>query len=154
MSCQSCTFHENSIRYFPVSGADHPVKPKVLIVDDERSIRNWIRSEIEEKHPDYEVKEAKDGFSAGELVGAWKPDAVILDPTTKVVPTINTLYDHAQAVGTGIPSVMQTARTSPASAASRIASAAPGGGTKIIATFASVYWTASTTELKTGMPSM
>ena len=32
-------------------------------------------------------------------------DAVILDPTTKVVATINTLYDHAQAVGTGTPTV-------------------------------------------------
>jgi excisionase family DNA binding protein len=53
--------------------------PRVLVVDDEPSVRKWIRDVIEEKHPDYEVKEAKDGFSAGELVGAWKPDVVILD---------------------------------------------------------------------------
>lgn len=56
-----------------------PSAPKVLIVDDEPSVRKWIRDEIQEKHPDYEVQEAKDGFSAGELVGAWKPDVVILD---------------------------------------------------------------------------
>ncbi len=53
--------------------------PKVLIVDDEPAVREWTRDEIHERHPDYEIKEAKDGFSAGELVGAWRPDVVILD---------------------------------------------------------------------------
>ena len=56
-----------------------PSAPRVLIVDDELAIREWIREEIAEAHPDYEVKEAKDGFSAGELIGTWRPDAVILD---------------------------------------------------------------------------
>ncbi len=56
-----------------------PSAPKVLVVDDEPAVREWIRDEIKERHPDYEVKEAKDGFSAGELVGTWKPDVVILD---------------------------------------------------------------------------
>jgi excisionase family DNA binding protein len=53
--------------------------PRVLIVDDEPAVREWIHEEIKEKHPDYEVREAKDGFSAGELVGTWKPHVVILD---------------------------------------------------------------------------
>ncbi len=56
-----------------------PSAPRVLIVDDEPAIREWIRDEIAEAHPDYEVKQAKDGFSAGELVGEWRPDVVILD---------------------------------------------------------------------------
>ena len=54
---------------------------------------------------------------------------------------------------TGIPSVMQTTRSTPASAASRIASAANRGGTKIIEVFAPVSRTASTTVSNTGMPS-
>ena len=56
-----------------------PSAPRVLVVDDEPSVRKWICDEIQEKHPEYEVKGAKDGFSAGELVGVWKPDVVILD---------------------------------------------------------------------------
>ena len=54
----------------------------------------------------------------------------------------------------GMPSVMQAASDSPASAASRIASAAPGGGTKITEAFAPVCSTAWRTESNTGMSSM
>ncbi len=53
----------------------------------------------------------------------------------------------------GIPSVMQTTSGSPASAASRIASAPPGGGTKITDAFAPVASTQSATVLNTGHPS-
>ena len=53
----------------------------------------------------------------------------------------------------GMPSVMQTASGSPASAASRMASAAHGGGTKITDAFAPVSRTASATVLNTGQPS-
>jgi hypothetical protein len=44
---------------------------------------------------------------------------------------------------TGMPSVMHTTSATPASAASRIASAAPGGGTKITEALAPVCFTAS-----------
>src|SRR5688572_26244698 len=54
----------------------------------------------------------------------------------------------------GMPSVMQQTRSSPASAASRIASAAPGGGTNTTDAFAPVARTASPTVSKTGMPSI
>ncbi len=53
----------------------------------------------------------------------------------------------------GMPSVMQTIVAMPASAASRIESAANGGGTKIIAVFAPDSCTAAWKVLKTGMPS-
>ena len=52
-----------------------------------------------------------------------------------------------------MPSVMQTASGRPASAASMIASAANGGGTKITVAFAPVSRTASATVLNTGQPS-
>ena len=63
----------------PIPSDLAPSAPRILIVDDEGSVREWIRLEIEEKHPDYEIMEAKNGFTAGELVGSWKPDVVILD---------------------------------------------------------------------------
>src|SRR5580704_12035654 len=53
----------------------------------------------------------------------------------------------------GIPSVMHTINGIPASSASRIASAANGGGTNIIVAFAPVSATASATVLNTGQPS-
>ena len=53
----------------------------------------------------------------------------------------------------GMPSVMQTMSGMPASSASRMASAANGGGTKIMVALAPVSVTASATVLKTGQPS-
>ena len=53
-----------------------------------------------------------------------------------------------------MPSVMQQTRSSRASTASRIASAAPGGGTKTTEAFAPVSRAASRTVSKTGMPSI
>ena len=53
----------------------------------------------------------------------------------------------------GMPSVMQTISGTPASAASMMASAAPGGGTKITVALAPVFSTASLTVLKIGQPS-
>ena len=48
---------------------------------------------------------------------------------------------------------MQTIKSQPASPASRTASIANAGGTKVIAVFAPVSFTASTTVLKMGIPS-
>jgi excisionase family DNA binding protein len=53
--------------------------PRVLVVDDEASVARLIATEIKARHPDFEVAEAYDGFSAGETVAAWEPDLVILD---------------------------------------------------------------------------
>ena len=61
----------------------------------------------------------------------------------------------ARAMSTaGMPSVMHAVTSRPASAASRTASAAPGGGTKITEALAPVCRTASSTVLKTGIPSI
>ena len=53
----------------------------------------------------------------------------------------------------GMPSVMHTISGMPASSASRMASAAKGGGTKIMVALAPVSLTASATVLNTGQPS-
>ena len=54
---------------------------------------------------------------------------------------------------TGTPSVMQTTSLMPASTASKIASAANAGGTKMTEVLAPVGLTASATVSKTGTPS-
>jgi hypothetical protein len=54
---------------------------------------------------------------------------------------------------TGMPSVMQTINSMPASADSMIASAANGGGTKISEQFAPSFARASATVLNTAKPS-
>ena len=55
---------------------------------------------------------------------------------------------------TGIPSVIATTSSIPAPIASRIASAAKAGGTKIMVAFAPVASRASATVLKTGRPAI
>ena len=55
---------------------------------------------------------------------------------------------------TGMPSVMATMTAMPASAASRMASAAAGAGTKIMVALAPVLRTASATVLNSGKPSL
>ena len=63
-------------------------------------------------------------------------------------------YSQARTMSiTGMPSVMQTIRGMPASAASITASAANGGGTKIMVTLARVSRNACSTVLNTGQPS-
>ncbi len=56
-----------------------PAAPKVLVVDDEPAVTEWLAGLIEQEWPDYEVLEAHDGFSAGELVASTKPEVVFLD---------------------------------------------------------------------------
>jgi excisionase family DNA binding protein len=56
-----------------------PSPPKVLIVDDEEAVVSWVAAEIRAERPDIEVLVARDGFSAGEIVGFERPDVVVLD---------------------------------------------------------------------------
>jgi excisionase family DNA binding protein len=56
-----------------------PSRPKVLIVDDDKQVVQWLAEEIRERFPDCEVIMAFDGYSAGEIIGASKPEVIILD---------------------------------------------------------------------------
>jgi len=56
-----------------------PSAPRVLVVDDDEAVARWMAEEVQSAHRDWEVAQAHDGFTAGELVGAWRPDVVILD---------------------------------------------------------------------------
>lgn len=52
---------------------------KILIVDDEETIRRVVRRAITRKFPKVELYEAQDGFEAGKLVSDALPHLVILD---------------------------------------------------------------------------
>jgi excisionase family DNA binding protein len=54
-------------------------KPKILVVDDEASIREILSDHLTARPTPYEVLTAADGFEAGRLVATFKPDVVLLD---------------------------------------------------------------------------
>jgi hypothetical protein len=77
----------------------------------------------------------------------------ILDDGGRVVGLAGMILDEEFFRSKLLPSVIATMSGTPAAAASRIASAANGGGTKITVAFAPVALTADSTVSKTGMPS-
>jgi excisionase family DNA binding protein len=54
-------------------------RPRVLVVDDEASIREVFSEHLATRAKSYEVMTAADGFEAGRLVATFKPDIVLLD---------------------------------------------------------------------------
>lgn len=57
---------------------DSPMPKRILIADDEASVRNAIRSFIEARSQ-YEICEAADGDEAIKKADAFRPDLVVLD---------------------------------------------------------------------------
>ena len=51
--------------------------PKIMIVDDEASIRMLYREEFEDEN--YDVTEAEDGDGLVDRIGQEKPDVIVLD---------------------------------------------------------------------------
>ncbi len=55
-------------------------KNRILIVDDDPSVRNAIRRVLHQAHSkDYEIETASEGFEAGRILQKFQPDLVILD---------------------------------------------------------------------------
>ncbi|HAU39294.1 MAG TPA: hypothetical protein DCX07_16490 [Phycisphaerales bacterium] len=52
---------------------------RILIVDDEPAITQFITRTLAGVYPDIEIVEAHDGFRAGQLIATLKPSVVILD---------------------------------------------------------------------------
>ena len=59
---------------------------KVLIVDDDSQLRSFLSEFITTSIDGVVIKEAKDGFEAGRVVQAFRPDAMLLD---LMMPGIN-----------------------------------------------------------------
>ena len=62
-----------------IPAALHSSRPKVLIVDDDEQFSEWLKEEIQERFQDCEVILARNGYTAGEIIGHSKPQVVILD---------------------------------------------------------------------------
>ena len=54
-------------------------RPKVLVVDDEVSIREVLAEHLTTRSTPYEASTASDGFEAGRLMATFRPDVVLLD---------------------------------------------------------------------------
>ena len=52
---------------------------RLLIVDDEPEVRQFLRRVIAEKRPEAEILEASDGFEAGHIITSVHPLLVVLD---------------------------------------------------------------------------
>jgi excisionase family DNA binding protein len=77
---------EDLIRFMRENGIPLPEelregsgKPKVLVVDDESTIRDVLAEHLTTRPNPYEVLTAADGFEAGRLVVTFRPDVVLLD---------------------------------------------------------------------------
>jgi len=77
---------EDLIRFMRENGIPLPEelregsgRPKVLVVDDEASIRDVMAEHLTTRANPYEVLTAADGFEAGRLVATFRPDVVLLD---------------------------------------------------------------------------
>jgi len=63
----------------PMDEKSAPVRRKVLVVDDEESVRVAINDALQNYHEKLEVFTASDGFEAGSQMESVRPDIVILD---------------------------------------------------------------------------
>ncbi len=77
---------EDLVRFMRDSGIPLPEelregsgKPKVLVVDDDANIREVLSEHLATRSTPYEVQTAANGFEAGRLVAAFRPDVVLLD---------------------------------------------------------------------------
>ena len=61
----------------PSAGASTGNRPRVMLVEDNRGLRQAVRQALEEQ--DYEVESAGDAFVALERLGQFRPHVVILD---------------------------------------------------------------------------
>jgi excisionase family DNA binding protein len=69
---------ENGIP-IPESLREGSGRPKVLVVDDDATIRDVVAEHMSTRPQPYEVLTAADGFEAGRLVATFRPDVVLLD---------------------------------------------------------------------------
>jgi excisionase family DNA binding protein len=63
----------------PMDEASEPLRRKVLVVDDEESVRDALREALAAYPEKLDVYTAADGFDAGCFMEAVRPDVVILD---------------------------------------------------------------------------
>lgn len=54
-------------------------KKRILVVDDEPEVSDFVSDALKDRQPDCEVRVARDGFTAGRVLSDYVPDLVVLD---------------------------------------------------------------------------
>ena len=89
--------------------------PRILVVDDDPSIRSLVRDVLEAEG--FDVVLAEDGFAALRLIGAERPDCVVLDVMMPGMDGHTVLARIREADGgPALPVVMLTAAADDAQA--------------------------------------
>ena len=86
-------------------------RPKVLIIDDDASVRRLVRARLEKKEG-VDVLEAGDGGRGLDIAQSEKPDLILLDWLMPDVSGINVLIRLGKNENTkNIPVIMLTAKS-------------------------------------------
>jgi len=64
---------------FPLFDETEPRRTRILVVDDEETVREILRRRLRAMDADWKIDEASDGYEAGILIGSLRPEVVILD---------------------------------------------------------------------------
>jgi two-component system response regulator MprA len=92
-----------------VTSATDPTRPRVLVVDDDKSVRDSLRRSLE--FNGYEVSLASDGAEALAGIGSIAPDAVVMDVMMPRLDGIEATR-ALRAAGNDLPILVLTARDS------------------------------------------
>jgi two-component system, OmpR family, response regulator MprA len=92
-----------------VTSATDPTRPRVLVVDDDKAVRDSLRRSLE--FNGYEVALASDGAEALAGIGGIAPDAVVMDVMMPRLDGIEATR-ALRAAGNDLPILVLTARDS------------------------------------------
>ena len=82
---------------------------RVLVVDDDRDIRDLVTFKLEQAG--YEVRQAEDGLQALEAVREWAPDLVVLDVMMPGLSGVDVTRElRADPATAGTPVILLTAK--------------------------------------------
>jgi two-component system chemotaxis response regulator CheY len=65
------------------SASPVPLRGRVLVVDDDRAIRDLLRDVLADDG--YDVRAASNGLAALEVMGSWPPELIVLDMAMPVM---------------------------------------------------------------------
>jgi response regulator RpfG family c-di-GMP phosphodiesterase len=96
-------------------------RPRVLIVDDEPSLRSLVRTTLAES--DLEVREAETAEEAAEIVAGWRPSLVLLDVALPGADGLSLCRQLKENSGTEAPAVLLLTGSDLSQTAARVAGA-------------------------------
>ena len=89
------------------TGVTAPAKQRILVVEDDRAVRDSLRRSLE--FNGYDVELAQDGAEALAGIGALRPDAIVMDVMMPRLDGIETTR-ALRSVGNTVPILVLTAR--------------------------------------------